>query len=340
MWWPTIVSQGTPYDVFHMNSVEMDAAGDLLISTRHNGIYKVRNPAAATGGGKVIWKLGGTAPTMEPGTQLTIIGDPVFDAGSGFGGQHYARYYDAGDGNLYVTLHDNGTNLGRPPRGVRYRIDEAAGTATIIEDVRDNIAPDFRSICCGSAMKLPGGDWVMSWGLNDSMMELTPAGDRVYVITFSAPSYRADPVLPGVLTRAALRAGMDAQYPRVPEDTDDDGCPDAKEALLAPPTNPNDPWDFYSVPVPALLAAPNPLIDVRDNAVTAADAQAVFAYFKAGAKSGTTIYEQDLNNNNVTDGVEYDRTVLSPGESGPPDGVITASDAQLAFAQFKNRYNC
>jgi hypothetical protein len=50
----------------------------------------------------------------------------------------------------------------------------------------------------------------------------------------------------------------------------------------------------------------------------------VFAYFKAGAKAGTPVYEQDLNRNGMRDGVEYDRTVVGPGHSGPPDGVVTA----------------
>ena len=119
-WWSSIVSSGSPYDTLHMNSVEEDAAGNLLVSFRHDGVYKITNPEAATDAGKIIWKLGGSAPTMEPGTQLTVVGDPVFTGGGDFGGQHYARFFDAGDGHEYVTLHDNGTNLGRPPRGVRY----------------------------------------------------------------------------------------------------------------------------------------------------------------------------------------------------------------------------
>jgi hypothetical protein len=33
-------------------------------------------------------------------------------------------------------------------------------------------------------------------------------------------------------------------------------------------------------------------------------------------------------------------TILGPGKSGPPDGVIAASDSHLTFAQFKLGYNC
>jgi hypothetical protein len=338
-WWGSVSHYGSPYDTFHMNSIETDAAGDLLVSLRYEGVYKVANPRAATDPGKIIWKLGGSAPTTE-GTQLTIMGDPIFDGGGDFGGQHYARFYDAGDGNEYVTLHDNGSNLGRPPRGVRYLIDEGAGTATLEEDVRDVADPDFRSNCCGSAKKLPDGDWVTSWGFGDSVMELTPAGDRVFVLTFPSPSYRAVPVLPGVLTREELRAGMDAQYAHVATDRDGDGCPDVKEPLLAPATAPDDPWDFYSVPVPALFASPNPLSDVKDNAVSGGDAQAVLAYAKQGLKIFTPAYHADLNGNGIWDGIEYDRSVVGPGLSGPPDGVVTGADAQLVFAQVKLGYEC
>jgi len=123
-------------------------------------------------------------------------------------------------------------------------------------------------------------------------------------------------------------------------DTDGDGCADVKEPLLVPPTDPNNPWDFFSVPVPALFAAPNPLIVFRDSQVGASDAQAVFAYFKQGAKTGKPVYDQDLNGNGTADGIEYDRSVVGPGQSGAPDGVVSATDAQLAFAQFKRAYKC
>lgn len=123
-------------------------------------------------------------------------------------------------------------------------------------------------------------------------------------------------------------------------DDDNDACPDPKEPVLVPPTSSTNPWDFYSVPVPALFAVPNPLIVFKDSVLTGGDAQAVFAYAKKGAKTGTLEYEQDLNGNGTKDGVEYDRSVVGPAMSGPPDGVVTGADAQLAFAQVKLGYAC
>ncbi len=124
-------------------------------------------------------------------------------------------------------------------------------------------------------------------------------------------------------------------------DDDNDVCVDVEEPLLVPPINPLNAWDFYSVPVPALIAAPNPLIVFKDDAVGAQDAQSVFAYYRVGSKAGKPSYDQDLNMNGVADGVEYDRTIVLPGPmSGAPDGVITAQEAQLVFAQYKRGYKC
>ena len=116
------------------------------------------------------------------------------------------------------------------------------------------------------------------------------------------------------------------------------GAPNAGEPALG--LDPLDPWDFYSVPLPALFAAANPVGLHPDNYVASEDGQAVMGYFKRGARIGSPDYVADLNWNNIEDGLEYDRTVLGPDESGPPDGVIAASDAQLAFAQFRAHFVC
>jgi hypothetical protein len=121
-------------------------------------------------------------------------------------------------------------------------------------------------------------------------------------------------------------------------DSDGDECADIDEPQFG--LNVLDPWDFYSVPVPALFAAPNPVGLQADNTVSASDAQAVFAYFKAGARAGTQDYDQDLNRNGVPDGWEYDRSYLGSAQSGPPDGVVSAQDAQIADGQFHLNYHC
>lgn len=188
----------TAYDIAHVNSVEPDGSS-LLISIRHtDAVYKV---SRATGA--VEWKLGGKRTSKS----LTVDGDT---GGSDllFGGQHDARMQPDGT----ITLHDNRTGSAFGPRAVRYRVDERARTATQIEQVTDPGA--VLSLCCGSARRMPGGDWVMSWGFNSLVTELTPRGDRVFGLHFGDQlfSYRAVPLTGQQLSARELRAGMDAMY--------------------------------------------------------------------------------------------------------------------------------
>jgi arylsulfotransferase ASST len=200
---PSIVANGV-YDIYHFNSAEPNGNG-FMLSFRHlDAIYQVDKSD-----GSVVWKLGGTNRPES----LSVQNDPLFTAGDGFRGQHDARVLSDGT----VTLHDNGFHPSsqRPPRAIRYAIDLGARTATLVEQENDpgGIATP---LCCGSARRLPGGDWLMSWGNTGLVTELSPLGAPVFSLTFDAGlfSYRAHPVLPGLLSRAALRAGMDAQHPR------------------------------------------------------------------------------------------------------------------------------
>ena len=191
------------YDPFHINSAEPDG-NDVLISLRHlDAVYSVHKT-----NGSVEWKLGGTTRPES----ITVLNDPM-PAGDTFRGQHDARVL--GDGT--VTVHDNGFHptAQRPPRAVRYQINTSAKTATLVEQKND---PESigTPLCCGDARKLPGGNWLMSWGNTGVITELNPGGSRVFKLTFDDGlfSYRSHAVPFGTLSRAALRAGMDAQYPR------------------------------------------------------------------------------------------------------------------------------
>jgi hypothetical protein len=185
------------YDIVHINAVERYGSNRFLVSLRHtDAVYAIDKPT-----GDVAWKLGGTQTSRS----LKIVGDDVPD----FGGQHDIRSLPDGT----ITLHDNGTGLGRAPRALRFGIDAVAGTATLLEQITDPEATD--SPCCGSARKLPGGHWVISWGGIHLVTEVNAAGKRVFALHFAVHmSYRAFPVLPGRLRRSALRAGMDAMHPR------------------------------------------------------------------------------------------------------------------------------
>src|SRR5439155_7913841 len=115
---------------------------------------------------------------------------------------------------------DNGTQSNRPPRAVRYSIDTTARTATLVENVTDPAVTN--STCCGSARKLAGGNWVIAWGCDPQVEELTPSGTVVFSLTLGGStkfsSYRAYPVT-SASWGGALDTGMSTRYPRAPGGT-------------------------------------------------------------------------------------------------------------------------
>ncbi len=200
-WWPFISSHPSSlgdgsqaYDATHINSIEV-VGDDLLVSLRHtDAIYRIR-----MSDGRIRWKLGGT----ETPRSLRVVGDAVDYP---LGGQHDARMWHG-----TVTAHDNGTELGRPPRAVRYEIDTKRRTARLLESIID---PSITtSLCCGSARKLEDGNWLIGWGGNGTSSLLTPHGRLISRFTIQDVfSYRTIAQPESAVDRADLRDGMDALY--------------------------------------------------------------------------------------------------------------------------------
>jgi arylsulfotransferase ASST len=187
-------------DPVHLNSVA-DLGDRLVISLRHtDALYEIDKRTGA-----VLWKLGGTKTKQS----LRILDDP--DAPEEFGGQHDAR---ASDDGRTITVYDNGRYRGRPGRAVRYRVSAAKRTARLVEQVTDQRVS--KSICCGSARRLPGGGWAIAWGGTPFVTEVDSAHRTVFTLELaeSTFTYRADPDPTGLLDRTALRRGMDAMAHR------------------------------------------------------------------------------------------------------------------------------
>jgi hypothetical protein len=199
--WPEMAASPTA-DIYHLNALTYDAAtGNVVTSLRHeSGIYEISRTTGA-----IVWKLGGSLRAES----LAIVGDP---SGRPVG-EHDIRM--TADGQL--TMFDNGAeragNQFHPPRGVRYGIDPGAHTATFLEQITDPAVTT--STCCGSARRLDGGNWVIGWGQNDRVTETQPGGVPVTTLSFAGDlfPYRAIPLVPGTVSRDALRNGMDAQHP-------------------------------------------------------------------------------------------------------------------------------
>jgi hypothetical protein len=162
--------QGPVVDLVHLNSLDVDlATGNVIMSARHlDAVVEIRRNPGQPDDGKVLWKLGGKAPTDPLTKHLSIIGD----AFNGPRRQHDARVLPNG----HVAMFDNESNhAGAPARGVEYALDLDAGTATLVWQYA---RPDgANSPAQGSTRRLADGSSVIGWGVfNDSFVDLEPFG--------------------------------------------------------------------------------------------------------------------------------------------------------------------
>jgi hypothetical protein len=141
----------------HWTSIEEMGDGNLLMSMRSAGVYKIDRAT-----GEVIWKLGGNNE-LGGSPHLTVLND---DRG-GPRYQHDAR--ELADGT--ITIHDNHGVDGLRPRATRYTIDETAMTATLIEEhVNDDVDGGLSGFI-GSARWQPDGHVVVAWGGTSPFIE-------------------------------------------------------------------------------------------------------------------------------------------------------------------------
>jgi len=166
-------------DYVHINSIERDHDGHLLISSRHlDEVTKINRDTA-----EVIWRWGGGKQN-----QFTFIDDSE----NGFFRQHDARRVDNGN----ITLFDN--RLGQQPpysRVVEYQLDEIKKTATLVWQYRNT--PDTYSRSMANAQRLPNGNTLIGWGGSPfpTLTEVTPDGRKIFELALdvgdNVVSYRS-----------------------------------------------------------------------------------------------------------------------------------------------------
>lgn len=153
-------SRKAPFDYFHVNSVDVDDDGGLIVSARNtHTIYKIGRKD-----GHIIWRLGGTRSDYEMGPGTT------------FGYQHDARRQD--DGTL--TLFDNSStpDVAKVSRGLVLKLDEKAKTATLVHAY---IHPKkILSPHQGDVQVLPDGHVVVGWGGASWVTEYTDDGQVLW----------------------------------------------------------------------------------------------------------------------------------------------------------------
>jgi len=130
------------WDFFHINSVDLDGDGNLLVSARStHTIYKLDKA------GRILWRLGGKSSDFDMG------------AGSDFAWQHDARRQP--DGTL--TVFDNGATpaVEKLSRGLILDVDERAMTAALL---RQYTHPGILAGSQGSVQLLANGNVFVGWG--------------------------------------------------------------------------------------------------------------------------------------------------------------------------------
>jgi hypothetical protein len=193
-------------DLFHVNSLQRLADGDFVVSARHTDAAMRIDRAT----GEIEWSVGGEppAPGPDPMRRLTIVGDAL-------GGPR--RPHDARLHGDVLTLFDNRTATGQPARAVAYRIDEAAGTATLLWQVDEPLGRSSDGL--GSVRAQPDGSWVIAWGgLQPMFGEVAADGSPLMAISQvpAGNSYRIVKLPVGAFDIDDLRSNAGGQLEPVP----------------------------------------------------------------------------------------------------------------------------
>ncbi|HJS93962.1 MAG TPA: arylsulfotransferase family protein [Solirubrobacteraceae bacterium] len=165
-----------PFDYFHVNSVQEQQNGDLLISARNTwAAYDIDRQTGA-----IKWTLGGRRSSYK------LSSDAVFAF------QHDVRLHT--DTDATVTLFDDG---GGPPRvhtesrAITVRLDSSGKTAKLVREHQHS--PALAAAFEGNVQALPGGDQFVGWGQQPYFSEYNAKGQMMFDARFvdSNSSYRA-----------------------------------------------------------------------------------------------------------------------------------------------------
>jgi len=145
-----------PFDYFHVNSIDVDLDGNLLVSARNtSAVYKLDRKT-----GQVLWKLGGRSSDFEMGPDAFFMY------------QHDARGHS--DGTL--TIFDDGpSSSSAQSRAIRLGLDLKGMRADLLQEYV-HPAP-LTSFAMGNAQVLPGDAMFVGWGTEPYITEFGPGGE-------------------------------------------------------------------------------------------------------------------------------------------------------------------
>jgi outer membrane protein assembly factor BamB len=166
-------SIGFPFDYFHVNSIDLDADGTLLISSRNTWtVYDVNRST-----GQVQWRLGGRNSSFQ---------DP---AAARTAWQHDARMIPGGG----ISMFDNGSSptVHAQSRAIVLGVDPRTRAVTLVSQFT-HPAP-LVAESQGDMQALPDGNWFVGWGQEPDFSEFSGGGALLFDAHMPAhdQSYRA-----------------------------------------------------------------------------------------------------------------------------------------------------
>ncbi len=168
-------SPTNPWDWFHLNSIDPEPDGNLLISARNTwAVYQIQG-----GTGALLWTLGGFASSFtEPENAKTRW-------------QHDARLLPNGD----LTIYDDESQSSPPDsqsRGVTIALDFKTHRARLVSAL---VHPDqpLRADSQGNMQTLPSGNTLVGWGGVPAISEFAKDGSLLFDahLPFDMIFYRA-----------------------------------------------------------------------------------------------------------------------------------------------------
>lgn len=161
---------GNGFDFPHMNAVDIDTDGNILLSSRSTSeITKINRDT-----GDIIWRMGGGHG------QFTFVNDPL----NGPRNQHAIRMTSTN----HYTLFDNG-NLHSPSvsRGVEYVINTNNMTATLVWQYPPTPTTSLYSVYMGNVQRLTNGNTLINWAIGSlpKLTEVRPDGSKAFEMNWT-----------------------------------------------------------------------------------------------------------------------------------------------------------
>lgn len=174
-------TEETPFDWFHINSIQKDADGNYLVSSRNTWtVLKINGDS-----GEIMWRLNGKSS------------DFVVDTEAEFHWQHHARWVDTSTRTQLSIFANMGEDDDTYSRGVLMFIDEDAMTADLVtlfyntNETRSKYKGSLQCLNCSNF----DTNWFLGYGSQPNFSELTSDGTVVLDVQFAVNdvigSYRA-----------------------------------------------------------------------------------------------------------------------------------------------------